>query len=72
VPDRKFILAARHALAGCGARMRDIVAGATGLGAYEQYLAHLRVQHPGMQPLSRESFFRSHQTARWDGIRRCC
>jgi uncharacterized short protein YbdD (DUF466 family) len=60
------------ALAGSGARIRDIITGASGLAAYEQYLAHLRAHHAAVQPLSREEFFRNEQAARWDGVRRCC
>ena len=70
--DRQFMRAVCHAIVGSGARIRDIVTGASGLSAYEQYFAHLRAHHPGVQPLSREEFFRSDQTARWDGVRRCC
>jgi uncharacterized short protein YbdD (DUF466 family) len=61
-----------RAVAGLGARLRDIVAGASGLSTYEQYLLHLRAHHPGDVPLSREAFFRSDQAARWEGVRRCC
>lgn len=70
--DRTSMRGIRRALAGLGARLRDIVAGASGLSAYEQYLEHLRTHHPADQPLSREAFFRSDQTARWQGVRRCC
>jgi len=70
--DRAFRRRVRLALAGLGARIRDIVSGASGLTAYEQYLGHLRARHPGVPPMSREEFFRSDMTARWDGVRRCC
>lgn len=72
MPDRSIAAAVTRALAGLGRRIRDIVTGATGLRAYEQYLRHLRAHHPGLQPMSRELFFRSDLTARWEGIRRCC
>ena len=62
----------RTALAAWYARMRDIVDGASGLSAYEHYLAHVLAHHPGTPPLSREEFFRADMTARWDGVRRCC
>ncbi|MGB5131393.1 MAG: YbdD/YjiX family protein [Steroidobacteraceae bacterium] len=55
-----------------GARLRDIFTGASGLAAYEQYLAHLHAHHPGVIPMSREAFFRADLTARWEGVRRCC
>jgi uncharacterized short protein YbdD (DUF466 family) len=70
--DRRLKQAACLALVGFGARLRDIFSGASGLSAYEQYLEHLRAHHPGIQPLSRGEFFRCDQTARWDGVRRCC
>ena len=72
VPDRSFIQAAGRALAGCVARLCDIVTGATGLPAYDQYLAHLRTHHPDENPMSRAAFFRAEQSARWEGVRRCC
>jgi len=70
--DRKFMRVICLTLAGLGARLRDIIAGASGLSAYEQYLTHLRVHHPEVQAMSCEEFFRSNQTARWEGVRRCC
>jgi len=72
MPDGTFIRAIGFALAGCGARLRDIVTGASGFLAYEQYLEHVRTRHPGAAPMSRAAFFRSDQTARWEGVRRCC
>ena len=72
MPDRKFILVARQALAGCGARLCDIIAGASGLAAYEQYRAHLFAHHPELVPMSREAFFRADLQSRWEGVRRCC
>jgi uncharacterized short protein YbdD (DUF466 family) len=72
MPDRSIAAAIIGALAGLDARLRDIVTGASGLSAYQQYLTHLRAHHPGVQPLSREAFFRSNQTALWEGVRRCC
>jgi len=72
MPDRHFIRAARRALNGCGARLSDIVTGAAGLAAYEQYVAHLRVHDPDVVPMSRATFFRAEQAARWAGVRRCC
>jgi uncharacterized short protein YbdD (DUF466 family) len=70
--DRKFMRVIYLAFAGSGARIRDIVTGASGLSAYEQYLAHLHAHHPEDQPMSREAFFRCDLAARWDGVRRCC
>ncbi len=72
MPDPKFMRAIRFALAAIGARLRDILTGASGLSAYEQYLAHLRAHRPEVPPMTREAFFRSDLTARWEGVRRCC
>jgi len=60
------------ALAAIGARLRDILTGASGLSAYEQYLAHLRAHHPEVPPMTREAFFCADLAARWEGVRRCC
>lgn len=72
MPETTVIRRIGHALAGCGARLRDVVMGASGLAAYEQYIAHLRAHHPDVIPMSRATFFRAEQAARWEGIRRCC
>ncbi|MGH8135817.1 MAG: CstA-like transporter-associated (seleno)protein [Steroidobacteraceae bacterium] len=72
MPDRTIMRSMRLMLAGWCAGMRDIVDGASGLLAYEHYLAHLSAHHPGMPPMSREAFFRADMSARWDGVRRCC
>ena len=72
MPERKTRRALRLMYAVPVACLRDIVAGATGWSAYEQYLAHLHTHHPGLQPMSREELFKSDLTARWDGVRRCC
>ncbi len=52
--------------------VREIVRGAAGLDAYEQYLGHLRTRHPGAKPMTREEFFRADMATRWNGVRRCC
>jgi uncharacterized short protein YbdD (DUF466 family) len=70
--DRSIAGAIRRALARLGARFRDIVTGASGLRAYEQYLAHLRAHHADVLPMSRAEFFQADLTARWEGVRRCC
>ncbi|MDR0481174.1 MAG: YbdD/YjiX family protein [Gallionellaceae bacterium] len=44
----------------------------SGDDAYERYLAHHAVCHPGIPPLSRKEHFRRIEAARWDGVRRCC
>ena len=72
MPEQNLCRAAGRALARCGGRLRDIVAGASGLATYEQYVAHLRAQHPDVMPMSRAAFFRAEQAVRWEGISRCC
>lgn len=72
MPDRRFIQAARRALVLGATRLRDIVAGASGLAAYDQYVLHLRAHHSGSIPMTRAEFFRIEQAARWEGVRRCC
>ena len=72
MPDRTPLQSMRRALAEACARIRDIVDGASGLSAYEHYLAHLATHHPGSRPMSRAEFFRADTAARWDGVRRCC
>jgi len=70
--DQFIIQLIRHAFVGCGTRLHDIIKGASGLSAYEQYLGHLHARHPDALPMSREEFFRADVEARWDGVRRCC
>jgi len=72
MPDPSIVEAIRRAPGRLGARLRDIVTGASGLRAYEQYRAHLRAHHPEVLPMSREAFFRADLTLRWEGVRRCC
>ncbi len=47
---------------------------ATGDDAYERYLAHWRSHHAheGVEPLSREVFFKQELERKWNGIKRCC
>ena len=52
--------------------LRDIIRGAAGMDAYDQYRRHLARHHPGQPPLSREDFFRRELVSRWQGVRRCC
>ena len=54
------------------AALRDVLRGAAGANAYENYLSHCAAHHPSLVPLSREAFFRLDLAARWDGVRRCC
>jgi uncharacterized short protein YbdD (DUF466 family) len=44
----------------------------SGDDAYERYLAHHAIAHPGETPLDRAGFFREEQKRKWEGVRRCC
>ena len=44
----------------------------TGDDAYERYLAHFRVRHPGAIPLARKAFLDAELERRWSGVNRCC
>lgn len=72
MPEKSIVRAGHRLLARLGARLGDIIAGASGLAAYEQYVSHQRAHHPDVKPMSRQAFFRSDLTARWEGVRRCC
>lgn len=47
-----------------------------GMPDYDSYLAHMRSNHPEQAPMSRETFFRERQDARYGGGKgrpiRCC
>ena len=44
-----------------------------GVPDYERYLAHLRIAHPGSEPVSREAFMKERLEARYDRPgSRCC
>ena len=45
---------------------------ATGDDAYERYLAHHRVHHPGEPTLSRCDYYRQQQEKKWSRVSRCC
>lgn len=46
---------------------------AIGVPDYEAYVAHVRMRHPGEQPMDREAFFRDRLEARYArGRSRCC
>jgi len=44
----------------------------TGDDAYERYLAHCRVKHPGAVPLDRAAFYTSELDRHWKQVNRCC
>ena len=52
--------------------LHQVLRGAAGTDAYEQYLDHQRRRHPEAPALSRTAFFREQLAARWEGVRRCC
>jgi uncharacterized short protein YbdD (DUF466 family) len=44
----------------------------SGDDAYERYVEHLALAHPGEPAMSRAQYFRLRQEQKWDGIKRCC
>ena len=44
----------------------------TGDDAYERYVAHSRVAHPGEIPLTRQQYYRRRQEEKWSKVSRCC
>jgi uncharacterized short protein YbdD (DUF466 family) len=44
----------------------------SGDDAYERYLAHCHLAHPGGAPLSAKEFYRRELERKWSGINRCC
>jgi uncharacterized short protein YbdD (DUF466 family) len=54
-------------------RAASVVRRVIGAPDYERYLAHMRDQHPGCAPLSRERFIDAQTRARYDRPgSRCC
>jgi|TARA_B100001964_G_scaffold27061_2_gene27074 uncharacterized short protein YbdD (DUF466 family) len=48
---------------------------ATGDDAYDRYLEHWRVEHTvgsDEEPMDIKTFYRTHQEAQWQDVRRCC
>jgi len=52
----------------CWALLRQL----SGDDAYERYLRHQALSHPGEVPLDRKSFFKREQERKWNGVKRCC
>lgn len=44
----------------------------SGDDAYERYLQHQAMHHPGEKPLCRHAFFKQQQQQKWHGVKRCC
>jgi uncharacterized short protein YbdD (DUF466 family) len=44
----------------------------TGDDAYERYLVHRRIAHPGEVTLDRSQFYRAELDRRWSQPNRCC
>jgi len=44
----------------------------TGDDAYERYLRHRRIAHPGEAALDRSQFYRAELERRWSEPNRCC
>lgn len=40
--------------------------------AYERYVRHLSLRHPGGEPLTRAAFQRVELDRRWSQVNRCC
>lgn len=46
---------------------------AVGVPDYHRYVEHMRGRHPGIEPMSRDAFFRERMEARYGrGRSRCC
>lgn len=46
-----------------------------GVPSYQRYVDHVRRHHPGIEPMTRDAFFRERQEARYGGksrVGRCC
>lgn len=52
----------------CWALLRQL----SGDDAYERYLRHQALAHPGEERLDRKSFFQCEQERKWNGVKRCC
>jgi len=44
----------------------------SGDDAYERYLEHHALQHPGEPVMTRKAFFTDRQVKKWSGVSRCC
>ena len=44
----------------------------TGDDAYERYIAHQLLAHPGQPALPRAQFFKKRQDEKWSKVSRCC
>jgi uncharacterized short protein YbdD (DUF466 family) len=53
-------------------RIAAVVRRILGVPDYERYLAHVRVAHPGQQPMTEEEFFRERLEGRAKPGSRCC
>ena len=40
--------------------------------AYERYVRHVQMRHPGVEPLTRAAFQRAELDRRWSQVNRCC
>jgi uncharacterized short protein YbdD (DUF466 family) len=62
-------------LAGIGRLLRNgwrYLRHTSGDDAYERYVEHMALDHPGQPTMSRAQYFRLRQEQKWDGIKRCC
>lgn len=45
---------------------------ACGDDAYERYVAHAKMRHPGLAALTRREFYDAELRRKWSGVNRCC
>jgi uncharacterized short protein YbdD (DUF466 family) len=45
---------------------------ATGDDAYERYLEHQALAHPGQPAMTRSALYNDRQRRKWSGVTRCC
>jgi uncharacterized short protein YbdD (DUF466 family) len=51
----------------------NVIRRVIGVPDYDRYVAHLRVHHPGAQPMTRDEFIRQRQIDRYSKPgARCC
>jgi uncharacterized short protein YbdD (DUF466 family) len=62
-----------HRIADSLSRFASVVRRVIGAPDYERYLSHVRMAHPGTEPVSREQFVREAMARRYGkGASRCC
>lgn len=65
--------AAAGDIPGIAQRVARVIRRIIGVPDYETYVAHMRVHHPGQEPMSERDFHRERLTARYSRPgSRCC